>query len=124
MYSCHEKTVTLTSFLWARFSQRPKATSSSIAVKNICRLRPTHYLLVLPHRQGQIQILWGLKLIQLWGLYLRKIIKNFEYISRLEREYLLMTRRGPWKGPMQVRGPEAKASLTSRLIRSCSYPFA
>jgi len=31
-------------FLWARFSQSLKATSSNIAVENICRLRATHHL--------------------------------------------------------------------------------
>jgi hypothetical protein len=39
--------------------------------------------------QGQMQVLWGIKLIQFWGgTSLRKGIQNYKYKIRYESEYL------------------------------------
>jgi len=38
--------------------------------------------------QGQIQVLWGQKLIQFWGPSIIKRIENHEYKIRYESEYL------------------------------------
>ena len=40
------------------------------------------------YKQGRIQVLWGLKLIQFLGPALRKRIQNYEYKIRYESEYL------------------------------------
>ena len=39
----------------------------------------------------RIQVLWGMKLIQFWGLCSRKRIQNYEYKVRHESEYLFRT---------------------------------
>jgi len=48
--------------------------------------------------QEQIQILWGLKLIQFLGPSTKLDMKSNIYLGTLP---------GPWKRHMQVRGPEA-----------------
>jgi hypothetical protein len=44
-------------------------------------------------KQGQIQVLWGLKLMQLLGPPLRKKIQNYEYKMRHKNEYLFRRRK-------------------------------
>ena len=58
---------------------------------------------VHPYTQGQIQVLWSLKLIQFLEPFLRERIKNYECKIRYESEYLLTA----FKGPVHVRGPLA-----------------
>ena len=43
--------------------------------------------------QWQIQVLWGLKLVQFWGTSLRKRIQNYEYKIKYESEYLFGMRK-------------------------------
>jgi len=43
---------------------------------------------MLCHWQGQIQVIWGLKLIQFLGALFRKRIRNYEYKIMYESEYL------------------------------------
>jgi tRNA splicing ligase len=43
--------------------------------------------------QGRIEVLWGLKLIKVWGAPLRKRIQNYEHKIRYESEYLFRMRK-------------------------------
>jgi hypothetical protein len=47
----------------------------------------------MPHNQGCIQVLWGLKLLQFLGPTLRKRIRSYEYKIRYESEYLFRMRK-------------------------------
>ena len=43
--------------------------------------------------QGRIQVWWGMKLMQLMGPSLRKIIQNYEYEKKYESENLFTMRQ-------------------------------
>ena len=51
--------------------------------------------------QGQVQVLWGLKLIQFLGPSVRKEIQSYEYKIRCESEYLF------WALPKASAGAHA-----------------
>ena len=57
--------------------------------------------------QGRIQVLWGLKLKQFLGPSVRKGIQNLTTKLGMKVNIYLGPLPGPWKGPVQVRGPEA-----------------
>lgn len=58
-----------------------------IAIIIILRFSAPHA--VMPE-QGQIQVLWGQKLIQFWGSSIIKRIENHEYKISYESEYLFI----------------------------------
>ena len=75
----------------------PEAINNAFTWKNIIQ------------QSGADQELRGLKLIQFLEPSLRKRIQNYEYNVRYNVNIYLGPHPAPWKGPVQVRGPETWA---------------
>jgi hypothetical protein len=65
------------------------------------------YFVIYRIGQRRIQVLWGLKVIQLLGPSLRNRVKQNTYTELGTKVNIYFgPLPGPWKGPMQMRGPE------------------
>jgi len=79
-------------------------------LSSVCAGRKDHY--------DQIHVLWGMKPIQFWGIYLRKWTQNYEYKVRYESEYLFRTRPRALEGASASEWPWSLSSICLTLYPS------
>jgi hypothetical protein len=60
-----------------------------------------------PQAQGRMQVLWGLSLCKFWDICCGQEgkITNTKLSKKVNIYFWPLT--GPWKGPVQVKGPES-----------------